>query len=136
MTLAIEIVTLVVGAIVIIAVLPTAPVTHNRPVRRGPRVGPAQRVRSVDLERLERVTAWGRSSPALVDLRLRPVLREIAIARLRRRGIELDRGDDARELLGERLWELVKARPLLEDPRGPGVSLSELEALTERLESI
>jgi hypothetical protein len=130
MTLAIEIVGLVVGAIVFIAVLPTAP------VRRGPRVGPAQRVRPVDLERLERVTAWGRSSAAPVDLRLRPVLREIAMVRLRRRGIELDRGDDARELLGERLWELVKARPLLEDPRGSGVSLSELEALTERLESI
>jgi hypothetical protein len=130
MTLAIEIVTLVVGAIVIIAVLPTAP------ARRRPRGGPPRRVRPVDLERLERVTAWGRSSPAVVDLRLRPVLRDIAIARLRRRGIELDRGDDARELLGERLWELVKARPLSGDLRGPGMSLSELEALTARLESI
>jgi len=130
MTLAIEVVTLVLGAIVIIAVLPSAP------VRRRPRVGPPQPARPVDLERLERVTAWGRTSAALVDLRLRPVLREIAIARLRRRAIEFDRDDDARELLGERLWELVKARPLSNDLGGPGMSLSELEALTERLESI
>jgi hypothetical protein len=71
-----------------------------------------------------------------VNLTLRPVLREIATARLRRRGIELDRDDDAREILGEQLSELVKARPPSKDLRGPGMSLSELEALIERLESI
>ena len=130
MTLAIEIVTLVVAAIAIIAVLP------NAPARRRPRVRPPQHVRPMDLERLERMTAWGRLSASRVDLTIRPVLREIAIARLRQRGIELDRDDHARELLGERLWELVKARPLSNDHRGPGMSLSELEALTERLESI
>ena len=130
MTLAIEIVTLVVAAIVIIAVLP------NAPARRRPRVRPPQHVRPMDLERLERMTAWGRLSASRVDLTIRPVLREIAIARLRQRGIELDRDDHARELLGERLWELVKARPLSNAHRGPGMSLSELEALTERLESI
>jgi hypothetical protein len=130
MTLVIGIVALVIGAIVILTVLPTVPV-------RGPDVRPAQPVRPVDLERLERLIAWGRSSAPLVRVRLRPVLREIAIARLRRRGIELDRCDAARELLGERLWELVRAdSPLPEDLSGPGMALSELEALTERLESI
>jgi len=130
MTLAIEIVTLVVAAIAIIAVLP------NAPARRCPRVGPPQQVRPMDLERLERMTTWGRSSASRVDLTIRPVLREIAIVRLRRRGIELDRDDVARELLGERLWELVKAPALSNELGGPGMSLSELEALTERLESI
>jgi len=130
MTLAIEIVTLVVAAIVMIAVLP------NAPARRRPHVGSPQWVRPMDLERLERLTTWGRSSASRVDVTIRPVLREIAIARLRRRGIDLDRNDDARELLGDRLWELVKTRPLSNDVGGPGMLLSELEALTERLESI
>jgi hypothetical protein len=130
MTLALEIVTLVVAAIVMIAVLP------NAPARRRPHVGSPQWVRPMDLERLERLTTWGRLSASRVDLTIRPVLREIAIARLRRRGIELDRDEFARELLGERLWELVRARPLSDEFGGPGMSLAELEALTERLESI
>ena len=50
--------------------------------------------------------------------RLRPVLVEIAEARLVRRGLRLERDvEEARRLLGPAAWELV--RPDRPAPRGP-----------------
>ena len=70
--------------------------------------------------------------------RLRPLLRELAAARLRRRGVQLDHdGDRARELLGDELWEIVRpGRPMPADRFGPGLSGSELRRLVERLEAV
>jgi hypothetical protein len=79
-----------------------------------------------------------RSTAAEVHLRIRPLLSEIAVARLSRRGVRLDRSPgDAGELLGEPLWKLVRPdRPRPEDPRGPGMTLEELEQMTDRLEQL
>jgi hypothetical protein len=70
---------------------------------------------------------------------LRPLLAEIASARLGMRGMTLDRMADAdgRRLLGDRLWELVRPdRPFPEDRRGSGVQAGELAGMLDTLERL
>jgi transposase len=70
--------------------------------------------------------------------RLRPIVREIALARLERRGLGLDSGSPAvLDLLGEDLWKLVS--PDREPPRnrqavGPGIA--QLRQTVESLERL
>jgi hypothetical protein len=73
--------------------------------------------------------------------RLRPILRDLAEYRLRRHElVDLDspgRAAAARALLGEDLWEVVRAdRPVPADRRGPGISVADAVAFVERLESL
>ncbi len=130
MRLALEVLTLVIGAVAVLLVFPRSPKRPGRKPRQAPRGRPQ------DLERLEHLVVGGRSSAADAHVRIRPVLRGIASARLSRRGVRLDRRPDlSQALLGEELWELVRPnRPRPADPRGPGISLDELERMTERLE--
>ena len=70
---------------------------------------------------------------------LRPIVREIAAARLARHGVSLDRQPErARALLGPQAWELV--RPDREAPAGRsgrgGCSRDELRAIVDSLEAI
>ena len=70
---------------------------------------------------------------------LRPIVREIAAARLARHGVSLDRQPErARALLGAPAWDLV--RPDREAPaRGSGrggCSRDELRAIVDSLEAI
>jgi hypothetical protein len=70
---------------------------------------------------------------------LRPRLIELASYRLAARGQTLDRMPDAtgRELLGDRLWEIVRpGRPFPEDRNAPGVGPPELAAMLEVLERL
>jgi hypothetical protein len=69
---------------------------------------------------------------------LRPVLSDIATARLARRGVRLSRDhDEARRLLGPEAWELVRPdRPQPPDRRAPGIAPRELEAVLDRLEAL
>jgi hypothetical protein len=70
---------------------------------------------------------------------LRPRLVEIASYRLAARGQALERMPDAvgRELLGDRLWEVVRPeRPFPEDRQGPGVRPQELAEMLEVLERL
>jgi hypothetical protein len=132
MRLALEILTLVLGGCVMVVILPPAPKRQHASRR------PESIRRPSDLEQLERLTVTGRATAAEVHLRLRPVLREIALTRLGQRGVQLDRSpDSARDLLGDKLWELVRQdRPRPDDLRAPGMSLEELEAIVERLERL
>ena len=67
---------------------------------------------------------------------LRPLVLEIAEARLARRGVRLD-GDEARRLLGPQAWDLVRPdRPAPPDDRAPGIAPSELQAVLDRLEAL
>lgn len=72
-----------------------------------------------------------------LHLRLRPRLQAIAEHRLAsRRGLRLD-SPEARELLGEELWELL--RPEREPPGdrfAPGLSLAGQRAALDRIEKI
>jgi hypothetical protein len=91
-----------------------------------------------DLGAITELVAAGRSSAADVHRRVRPLLRDIAAAKLARRGVGLDRDPEpARELLGEELWELVRANRPSPPPRdAPGITIAELTALTDRLEAL
>jgi hypothetical protein len=70
--------------------------------------------------------------------RLRPLLRELSISRLRRHQVDLDAGPGAaRSLLGEDLWQIVRAdRPAPEDPNDRGIASASLGPIVERLESL
>ena len=99
-------------------------------VRRGP--PPAQFVR------LERIVGWSAENGMSAHARLRPVLVEIAEARLLRRGLKLGRDvEESRRVLGPAVWELV--RPDRPAPRGrdaPGISPRRLEEMLEVLEAL
>jgi hypothetical protein len=90
------------------------------------------------LVRLERVVEWSESSALDVHTRLRPVLVEIAEARLGRRGVRLDRDEEeARRLLGPAAWELVRPdRTAPPDRDAPGIPSRELDQILDALEAL
>ncbi len=91
-----------------------------------------------ELARLERELYIGAAQAFDLHYRVRPVLREIALARLAERRLRLDSGDDAvREALGDELWELV--RPDREPPvdrQGGSIGFAGVERLVARLEGL
>lgn len=90
------------------------------------------------LVRLERAVHWSASSALDVHARLRPVLVEIAEARLGRRGVRLDRDEaEARRLLGPAAWELVRPdRPAPRNRDAPGMRPRELGEILDALEAL
>jgi hypothetical protein len=91
-----------------------------------------------ELARLERELYIGAAQAFDLHYRVRPVLREIALARLAERGLRLDSGGEAVcEALGDEAWELV--RPDREPPldrHGGGIGFEGLERLVARLEGL
>jgi hypothetical protein len=70
---------------------------------------------------------------------LRPLLAEMASRRLAARGRTLERMPESvgRQVLGDRLWEIVRPhRPFPEDRHGPGVSPQDLRAMLGVLERL
>jgi hypothetical protein len=110
--------------------LPRGEAARPRPQR------PAQPL--AQLESISRTLTVAESSAFVLHERLRPLVCEIAAARLGRRGVVLDREPArARALLGERAWELV--RPDREPPSERyerGWSKADLRALVEALEAV
>lgn len=114
------------------------------PSERGSRLAAALEPRTPELpripelDRLERELNLGASRDFDLHYRLRPVIREIAVSRLERRGLRLDSGSAAvRELLGDDLWQLVspdRERP--SDRQAPGPGLAELRQSVEILERL
>jgi hypothetical protein len=104
---------------------------HLQP-RVSTQVWPAQ------LVRLERAVGRSASSGLDVHTRLRPVLVEIAEARLGRRGLRLDRdAEEARRLLGPQAWELVRPdRPVPPNRHAPGMRPGELDDVLDALEAL
>ena len=98
----------------------------------------AERPRIAELDRLEREVYMGAARAFDLHYRLRPVVREIAVARLERSGLRLDSGSDAvQELLGEELWELARPdREAPEDRQAAGSGVPELQRAVERLEAL
>jgi hypothetical protein len=131
-----EIVLVVLAGIAVatlVALLPEA-----RPIRRRPRTAPGP-PRPDQLVTLERLVTTAGTNAMQAHAYLRPVLVEIAAHRLAARGQTLERMPAAvgRELLGGRLWDLVRPdRPFPEDRYGPGVSVQELGAMLEVLERL
>ncbi len=90
------------------------------------------------LESIQRMLDRAETSGFHLHNGLRPIVREVAAARLARHGVGLDRQPDrARALLGEHAWEL--ARPDREAPAGRldrGCSRDQLRAIVDALEAV
>ena len=96
-------------------------------------------MRPPELVRTEREITLGTSSAGHLDQRLLPMLREAAAVRLAsRRSIDLERRpEQARRLLGDDVWELLRPdRPPPVDRLAPGISLARLRAVVDALERI
>ena len=136
MRLAVEIAIVVlagIGVTVCVALLPVAPTRRYRP-----RPAPAS-PRPAQLVALERLVVTAGTTTVQVHAYLRPRLIEIASYRLAARGQTLDRMPDdvGRELLGDRLWDIVRpGRPFPEDRNAPGVRPQELQAMLAVLERL
>ena len=104
-----------------------------RTVRRVADSPPLQQLRRVD-----EALAAAQVSEFGVDRDLLSLFRPIAATRLARRGVDLDRHrEEARAILGEDLWELVRAeRPRGSDRFAGGISNAGLQSLIDRLERI
>ena len=91
-----------------------------------------------ELQRLDRELTMGSTRAFDLHYRLRPVLREIASARLERRGMVLDSGSPSvQAALGETLWELTAPdREPPHDRLAPGLALEELDRTIARLERL
>jgi hypothetical protein len=99
---------------------------------------PHEPARIAELERLEREVSLAASRDFDLHFRLRPVLREIAGARLERRGVRIDsESPRVRELLGDELWSLTAAdREPPTDRQALGLGFDELERTVARLERL
>src|SRR4051812_34327499 len=126
----------VIATVISVAALAAALPAGQRPPP--PRTRPPGWSPPGQLLRIERIVERSAESGLTAHTQLRPLLAEVAAARLARRGVELSRDHDAaRRLLGSQVWELVRPdRPQPPDRRGPGVAARELEALLDRLESL
>jgi len=116
-----------------VALLPGTSLTRRRRARALVPARPDQ------LVALERLTTSARTSAVHVHAYLRPVLVDITSRRLAAHGHNLDRMPEpaGRELLGDRLWDIVRpGRPFPEDRRAPGVTSQELGAMLEVLERL
>jgi hypothetical protein len=90
------------------------------------------------LVRLDHIVDWSGTSGLDAHTRLRPVLVEIAEARLARRGLRLDRdATEARRLLGSKAWELVRPdRSPPPDRDSPGIARRDLDEILDALEAV
>jgi hypothetical protein len=111
--------------------LPSAEPVPLQPPPRSQRVGQLESIaRALDLSETSSFNRYNT---------LRPIVQEIAAARLARHGVSLERQPErARALIGAQAWELV--RPDLEAPadrsNGVGCSRGELRAIVDALEAI
>jgi hypothetical protein len=91
--------------------------------------------RPPELERTERTVTLGIANAFDLHARLRPLLREVATARLAARGIELDSAR-GRAAVGEEAWALLRAdREPPQDRFEAGIDEQQLRRLLDLLES-
>jgi hypothetical protein len=106
---------------------------------RAPTLSPrvSSRSRPNQLLRIERIVERSAESGVAAHTQLRPVLLEIARARLARRGLRLDRDrEPARRLLCAETWELIRPDRPPPERDGPGIAPRELETVLEDLEAL
>jgi hypothetical protein len=94
--------------------------------------------RIAELDRIERELYMGAAREFDYHYRLRPIVREIAAARLERRGLSLDSGSPAvRDVLGDELAELTDAeREPPSNRQSPGPGLEHLRRTVDQLERL
>ena len=109
------------------------------PLERRLQQAPPAEERVMQLEALSSRISSAESSTFDLHYRLRPLLREIAAARLaRRHGVDLDRQPErSRALAGDELWELIRPdRNPPEERFAKGISNARIDELIDHLEAI
>ena len=108
------------------------------PLRRAPGQPTPTGEPTGDRERLDRVVTIATTHAGDLHLRLRPILREIAVDGLHRHGVELDaQPQAAQKLLAPETWELVRPdRPRPDDAFAPGLAPKRLDAVLDDLEAL
>lgn len=104
-----------------------------------PKKEPPSENRVPELMRIEREVVLATGSGFDRQLRLGPLVRDIARHKLwTRRGIDLDdQPERARELLGPEVWTVLRAgRPEPNARYQPGASIAELRQIVERIEKL
>jgi hypothetical protein len=87
-----------------------------------------------ELERVERELTMSTATSFDLHTRFRPLVRDIATARLAARGRKLEESEDE---LGEELWALARPdRPVPTDRHGAGISPDSVERIVDRLEAL
>ena len=106
--------------------------------RRRPRRRAVRGDQLPELARVERELVMASAAAFDFHRRLRPLLRDVADHRLRRRGVFLDEQPaQAQALLGEDLYDLVRPdRPVPDDRHGPGLAVAEVASVVDRLERL
>ena len=92
-----------------------------------------------ELARVEREVVLSTGSEFDQQLRVKPLLRDVAAHRLwTRRGVDLDENPErARELLGPEVWELVKPGPPEADRRyWRGLDIAGLGRIVDQIEAL
>jgi hypothetical protein len=94
-----------------------------------------QASRPAELVRIKREITLGAASAGHLHVRLLPLLREVASAKL---GVDLElRPERAKTLLGDDAWKLLRPdRPAPEDRTATGLPLRRLRALVDTLERL
>jgi hypothetical protein len=125
------------GAGIGVAALAKLPARGRRPDDRD-RPSDRPDPRPAQLVRLERTVEWSGESGSSAHTRLRPVLVEIAEARLAHCGVRLDRDvEEARRLLGPAAWDLVRPdRPAPRARDAPGIPPHRLREILDALEPL
>jgi hypothetical protein len=98
-----------------------------------------ERVRPPELVRIERELTLASANAGHLHSRLLPVLRDAAAVRLaaRHRVDLVRRPDEARLLLGDERWELLRPdRPEPENTQRPGLSLRRIAGLIDAIERL
>ena len=126
---------------VIATVISVATLAAGLPAAQRPPPPPARTPSTAlpsQLLRVERIVERSTVSALTAHTQLRPLLSEIADARLARRGVQLSRDhDEARRLLGPEAWELIRPdRPQPPERGAAGIARRELEAVVESLEAL
>ena len=115
-----------------------APTTDESLVEEALEPEPPEERPVADLLRLERELSMASARQFDLHYRLRPILRDVAAARLEQRGIDLDSGRPiVNELLGDELFELTVAeREPPENRLAPGLGIDGLDRTITRLERL
>jgi hypothetical protein len=111
------------------------PSAFEHALRRHPQTA----MRPPELVRIAREITVGMANAGHLHRRLLPILREAAAVRLAtRQNVDIERRpDQARRLLGDDVWELLRPDlPEPADPYEPGISLGRLRRIVDALERI
>ncbi len=125
------------AALVLAAALAVSTALELRPPQRRKRAQPSREEMPTRLRQIVDVLRESEQSAYAVDRALRPLLVPIAAARLGRRGVDMARAPQrAQELLGDRLWAIVRPDRPTATHADRGLGADDLQETIERLEAL